>query len=141
MGATVVDGLILLIPVVVIVVVIVVIAAGSDVGAIVVGLTSTLAYIVAAFFYAPVLMARDGACNGQTWGKQMLGIRVARDTGEPVSFGFALLREIAVKNLLFWFVGGFFAYIPTLVDLLWPLWDDQNRALHDMIVSTHVVRA
>jgi hypothetical protein len=28
-----------------------------------------------------------------------------------------------------------------LLDVLWPLWDDQDRALHDMVVSTHVIRA
>jgi hypothetical protein len=31
--------------------------------------------------------------------------------------------------------------IPFLLDYLWPLWDDQNRALHDMVASSHVVRA
>ena len=36
-------------------------------------------------------------------------------------------------------IGGFF-FIPTLLDWLWPLWDDENRALHDMLVSSHVVR-
>jgi uncharacterized RDD family membrane protein YckC len=140
-GAALIDGLILAVPVIVIVIIVVAIAAGSDVGAVVVGLISTLAYIVAAIFYAPVLMSRDGARNGQTLGKQMVGIRVSRDTGEPVGFGFAMLREIAVKNLLFWFVGSFIVYIPTLLDVLWPLWDDQNRALHDMVCSTHVVDA
>jgi uncharacterized RDD family membrane protein YckC len=27
-----------------------------------------------------------------------------------------------------------------LLDYLWPLWDRENRALHDMIARTHVVR-
>ena len=27
----------------------------------------------------------------------------------------------------------------TLIDYLWPLWDGENRCLHDMVVSTHVV--
>ncbi len=31
--------------------------------------------------------------------------------------------------------------ILTLVDYLWPLWDDQNRAIHDMIAETRVVRS
>jgi uncharacterized RDD family membrane protein YckC len=91
--------------------------------------------------YAPVLMKRPGAQNGQTWGKQVLGIRVVRDSGQPVEFGFAMLREVVVKYLLFSFVGGFFFSIPTIVNYLWPLWDDENRCLHDMIVSSHVVRS
>ena len=46
-----------------------------------------------------------------------------------------------IKQLLFGFVGGFFFSIPTIVDYLWPLWDDQNRALHDMLRQDHVVSA
>ena len=92
--------------------------------------------MVVAIFYAPLLMARQGEHNGQTWGKQALGIRVVRDTGEQVDLGFAFLREVVVKYLLFGFVGGFFFSIPTIVDYLWPLWDDENRCLHDMVVKT-----
>jgi uncharacterized RDD family membrane protein YckC len=140
-GATLLDGLILTIPVGIVVALIIgVVAAGSDIGAVVIGIIAFLAYIVVALIYAPVLMARDGERNGQTWGKQIVGIRVVRDTGQPVEIGFGFLRELVVKNLLFGFVGGFFLSIPTIVDWLWPLWDDQNRCLHDMVVSTHVVR-
>jgi uncharacterized RDD family membrane protein YckC len=140
-GATLLDGLILLVPVVVLVVIVVAIAAGSDVGAVVVGIVGFLAYILAALFYAPVLMARGGDNNGQTWGKQILGIKVIRDNGQPFDLGSAFLREFVVKNLLFGTVGSFFFAIPTILDWLWPLWDDQNRALHDMLVSTHVMKA
>jgi uncharacterized RDD family membrane protein YckC len=65
---------------------------------------------------------------------------VIRDNGEQIELGFGFLREFVVKNLLFGVIGGFFAGIPTLVDYLWPLWDDENRCLHDMVVSTHVIR-
>jgi uncharacterized RDD family membrane protein YckC len=140
-GATALDGLILLVPVIALIVLVVVVAAGSDVGAVVVAIVAFLSYVVAALFYAPVLMARAGPRNGQTWGKQIVGIRVTRDTGQPVDLGFGFLREFVIKALLFGTVGGFFLYIPTLLDWLWPLWDDQNRCLHDMVVSTHVVRA
>jgi hypothetical protein len=30
--------------------------------------------------------------------------------------------------------------IAQLVDVLWPLWDEENRALHDFIVNTRTVR-
>ena len=46
-----------------------------------------------------------------------------------------------IKYLLFGVVGGFFLAIPTLLDYLWPLWDEQNRALHDMLASSRVVQA
>ena len=118
------------------------VATGSDTGAIVTGILGCPRRTWSCcFFYAPVLMAREGAHNGQTWGKQMLGIRVVRDNGQPVSFGWAALREIVVKGLLFGFVViDHSRSIPWLLDYLWPLWDDENRALHDMVVSTHVVR-
>jgi uncharacterized RDD family membrane protein YckC len=119
---------------------VVVVALSSDVGGIVTGILSGVAYLLAVLLYAPLLMARGGARNGQTLGKQLIGIRVVRDSGQPVDVGFGFLREFVVKGVLFGFIGGFFASIPTLVDYLWPLWDDQNRCLHDMVVSTHVVR-
>jgi uncharacterized RDD family membrane protein YckC len=140
-GATVLDGLILLVPVLVIIGIVIAVASGSEVGALIIGVIGFLVYLIAALFYAPVLMSREGPRNGQTLGKQILGVRVVRDSGEPFELGSGLLREFVVKNLLFGTVGGFFFGIPWLLDNLWPLWDDQNRALHDMLVSTHVVTA
>ena len=139
-GAALLDALILTIPSILLVILVVAVFAGNDVAGWVTAVVSFLAYIVIALFYAPALMARQGEHNGQTWGKQALGITVVRDTGRPVELGFAFLREFVVKNLLFGVVGSFFFYIPTVVNYLWPLWDDQNRCLHDMIVKTHVVR-
>jgi uncharacterized RDD family membrane protein YckC len=140
-AAQLIDWLILLVPVVVLTVIVVAIAAGSDTGAVVTGVVGFLAYLVVALMYAPVLMAREGEHNGQSWGKQALGIRVVRDNGEPVGFGFAALREIVVKGLLVSIASSIIPFIPWFLDNFWPLWDDQNRALHDMVVSTHVVQA
>jgi uncharacterized RDD family membrane protein YckC len=117
------------------------IAAGSDTGAIVTGILGFFAYLVVLFIYAPVLMARQGKSNGQTWGKQVLGIRVVRDNGQTMSFGWAALREIAVKGLALSIASSIIPLIPLFLDYCWPLWDDENRALHDMVVSTHVVTA
>jgi uncharacterized RDD family membrane protein YckC len=140
-AATLIDWLILLVPAVVLGIIVIAIAAGSDTGAIVTGILGFFAYLVVLFIYAPVLMAREGKNNGQTWGKQTLGIRVVRDNGQTMSFGWAALREIAVKGLLVSLVSAIIPLIPWLLDSLWPLWDDENRALHDIVVSTHVVRA
>jgi uncharacterized RDD family membrane protein YckC len=135
------DALIVAIPSAILVALVIgVFAAGSEVGGVVAAIIAFFAYLLVVIFYAPVLMARSGEQNGQTWGKQILGIRVVRDQGEPIELGFAFLREFVVKNLLFGTIGGFFLGIPTLLDYLWPLWDDQNRCLHDMVVSTHVLR-
>jgi uncharacterized RDD family membrane protein YckC len=129
------------VPVIALTVIVVAVATGSDTAGWVTGILGFLAYLVVAFLYSPLLMARDGAHNGQTWGKQILGIRVIRDGGEPMSFGWAALREIAVKGFLVGIASSIIPLIPWFLDFFWPLWDDENRALHDMIVSTHVVRA
>jgi uncharacterized RDD family membrane protein YckC len=141
LAATLIDWLILLVPVGVLIAIIVAVAAGSDTGAVVTTIVGFLAYLVVAFIYAPLLMSRDGARNGQTWGKQILGIRVVRDGGEPVSFWYAALREIVVKGVAVTIASSIIPFIPWFLNYFWPLWDDQNRALHDMVVSTHVLQA
>lgn len=107
---------------------------------------------IIALLYASYFMQRDGPHNGQTPGKQALGIRVAFPDGKPVDWGEALLREVVIKGLLlgvagaiasfvtFFLFGAGFA-IPYILDFLWPLWDDENRAVHDMVINSRVVRA
>jgi uncharacterized RDD family membrane protein YckC len=141
LAAYLIDALILLVPVVVLTVIVVAVAAGSDTGAVVTGIFGFLAFLVVAFLYAPFLMAREGPGNGQTWGKQILGIRVVRDGGETMSFGWAALREIVVKGLGVGIASSIIPVVPWFLNFFWPLWDDENRALHDMVVSTHVVDA
>ena len=48
-----------------------------------------------------------------------------------------MLREVVVKWLLFDAVLGAVTFgLAPLLDVLWPLWDEENRALHDFIVGT-----
>jgi uncharacterized RDD family membrane protein YckC len=141
LAAYLIDALILFVPVLGLTLIVVAIAAGSDTGAIVTGIVGFLAYLVLGFLYWPLLMAREGSHNGQTWGKQALGIRVIRDVGEPMNFGSAALREIVVKGFGVGIASSIIPFVPWFLDFFWPLWDDENRALHDMIVSTHVVHA
>ena len=92
---------------------------------------------VIALLYAPLMMART---NGKTLGRMAVNIRVVRTSGEPITFGFAMLREVAVKAIGFGIAGSFTFGLANLLDSLWPLWDEENRALHDFIVSTRVVK-
>ncbi len=115
--------------------------AGDDVGvvSIIVGFVIAVVCVsIVALLYAPAVMART---DGQTLGKMALGIRVVRANGRPVDFGYAMLREVVVKAFLFGIVGGATAGLAQLADYLWPLWDEENRALHDMIVDSRVIRA
>ena len=75
--------------------------AGEDAGwvSVIVGLFLAIICVsIMALLYAPALMART---NGKTLGRMAVGIRVVRANGEPMTFGFAMLREVAVKTLLF----------------------------------------
>ena len=142
-GAAIIDGLIVGIPALIVLLALGAGAAGSDtdggtaafIGA---ALLSLLVWLVVALLYAPYMMSRT---NGQTVGRMATGIRVIRANGEPMTFGVAALREIVVKGLLVGTISSLTFGIGYLVDVLWPLWDDENRALHDMVVNTRVVKA
>jgi uncharacterized RDD family membrane protein YckC len=144
LGAYLIDFLVLLIPLVILFVVIFVGAVDSDtstVGVIGASILYILAAALVTLLYAPLLMMRQGERNGQTLGKQALGIRVVRDNGEPMGFGWSAFREIVIKQLAVNIASSIIPIVPWFLNYFWPLWDDQNRALHDMAASTHVVRA
>jgi uncharacterized RDD family membrane protein YckC len=144
-GATLIDGLIVGVGAIVLFFILTAVfsagfAAGDNEGfaAIVVGLLLwAVSVAIIALLYAPTLMART---NGQTWGRQIMKIRVIRTSGEPVTFGFAVVREVLVKALLVGAISSFTAGIGWLIDVLWPLWDEENRALHDFVVQTRTVK-
>jgi uncharacterized RDD family membrane protein YckC len=147
-AAFVIDGIVIGVVVTLIIVLITAAAGGvgflggdaTGYGAIVLGLLfSLLVATGVALFYAPLYMANT---NGQTLGKQAMGIRVVRPGGQPVDFLWSMVREVIVKALLFAAILGSFTFgLAWLLDVLWPLWDDENRALHDMVVDSRVVRA
>jgi uncharacterized RDD family membrane protein YckC len=77
---------------------------------------------------------RQGA-KGWSWGKQVVGIKlVAESTGQPPGGGIGLGR-LFLRNLL--------GIVPfyTIVDYLFPLWDEKNQTIDDKILSTLVVQA
>ena len=114
-----------------------------------VGLAVGLAVgIVLAIFF----MRRRGAHNGQTLGKQVVGIRVARTDQREVGLGLTLVREVAAKWLLicvvaflvsaafgFADVGSIGLAIAIAIWYLPALFDDERRVLHDRMCSTRVV--
>jgi uncharacterized RDD family membrane protein YckC len=121
--------------------------AASDTGAVIFLLLALtfLPYMLAAigvtFVYSVRLLARPGSRNGQTYGKQVMDIRVVRDDGRPIDGASAAMREVVWRGLVLGIGGSFLLCIPTLLDYLWPLWDDRGRTLHDMAAGTTVVRA
>jgi uncharacterized RDD family membrane protein YckC len=143
-GALVIDGLIISVAALALIVAITApfsigFFAGEDFGiaSLVVGLLfAIVAVTIVSLLYAPAMMART---NGKTLGRMVTGIRVIRADGGEMTFGFAMLREVAVKALLFGIAGSITAGLANLVDYLWPLWDEENRALHDFVVNTRTI--
>jgi uncharacterized RDD family membrane protein YckC len=92
------------------------------------------------FAYKYLFLTKKGA----TPGKMALGIAVRlRDVpglppGQAVAkrcgfeLGLGLLGAIPLVGTLFAFV--------SLINYLWPLWDDKKQALHDKVAATNVVR-
>ena len=128
-GAALVDGLVVGIPLMVL---FALLLGGVGEGGFVAGLIVSLAV---SLIYAPLLMARGGERNGQTYGKQATGIRVAREDGQPMDFGKGFMRDGIGKGLL--------GLVPLyfFVDSLFPLGDGRNQAIHDKLGSTTVHRA
>lgn len=78
------------------------------------------------------------AINGQTPGKQLLGMYIMRADGTRAGGGYVWLRELVVKILLFWLLTLVTFGIIWIVGALWCLWDRDNQCLWDKVTSTYV---
>ncbi|MDX6375440.1 MAG: hypothetical protein QOD98_4428 [Nocardioidaceae bacterium] len=79
-----------------------------------------------------------------TPGKLILGLRIRlRETPGPLSWstiGLRWLGQSGVGLLGLIPLVGSMSGIYSLLDALWPLWDDKRQAIHDKIAKTNVVR-
>jgi uncharacterized RDD family membrane protein YckC len=72
--------------------------------------------------------------KGQSLGKQVVGIRVAKDAdGQLLGAGGGFLRWLMTFVLSLVSCVG-------LLDVLWPLWDAKKQTLHDKVVGSVVLR-
>jgi uncharacterized RDD family membrane protein YckC len=123
-----------------------ILAAGVLVGAILaasggwriaLGVLVILAGVLGSILYAPLMVARPGEANGLTVGKRAVGVRAVRDNGRPIGFWLGVLREFVVPILIGIIITGGLFWV---IDALWPLFDDRDRAIHDIVSATHVVK-
>jgi uncharacterized RDD family membrane protein YckC len=140
-GAAIVDGVIISIGAVVVFAVLAALglSVDSDGGAaafVVAAIVAVVAFALVALFYAPAMMSRT---NGKTLGRMAMNIRVIRADGRPITFGFAMLREVLIKTLLVGVIASATFGLAWLLDVLWPLWDEEHRALHDFVVNTRTI--
>jgi uncharacterized RDD family membrane protein YckC len=113
----------------------------TDAGDLGVQLLASVAGLLISFGYYAFTMSRQGERNGQSIGMQAVGIRVIRVDRQPVTVGLVLVRQTLVQGILFGWLSILMLYIPTLLNYLWPLWDDEKRCFHDMMCSTRVITA
>ena len=92
--------------------------------------------VAATALYAWLLIANRG---GMTLGMKVMSVRCVREVdGAAVSSNESGQR--AGYAAIFQLVGGIFI-IPSLLDLLWPIWDKKNQTLHDKLARTVVIDA
>jgi len=119
-GASIVDGLLVGVPVLLLVA-----AAGMS------GVSANLPESIISALYAFALIAWWG---GQTVGNRAVRTRVVdARTGGPVDPGRSAVRAGVMWILTITFVGG-------ILDIIWPLWDRRKQTLHDKAAGTLVVR-
>lgn len=94
-------------------------------------------YWVLMAIYSGVFLSRTA---GQTPGRRAAGIRVMRADGRPVGFWWAIYRTVLVREILFGIGSLLSGGLVTLLQYGWPLWDDERRALHDMVARSRVVQ-
>jgi|HubBroStandDraft_1064217.scaffolds.fasta_scaffold38791_3 uncharacterized RDD family membrane protein YckC len=76
-----------------------------------------------------------GSARGQTLGMMIAKTRVVdANTGGPIGPARALGRAA------FEYVLAIVIFIPWVVDMLFPLWDQRNQTLHDKVTNSVVVR-
>ncbi len=78
--------------------------------------------------------------NGQTPGKQVVGIQAVRADGRPLGWGLTFVREFIIKGLLIGFLSNLTFGIVFVVNYLFPMFDKNLQALHDKMMSSVVVK-
>ena len=90
-----------------------------------------LVLLVIGIAYYVILNGND---RGQTVGKMVMKIAVRNEqTGGPAGYGKAAVRYL-VGAVLF-----ILCFIPGIVDILFPLWDEKKQTIHDKAAGTVVV--
>jgi uncharacterized RDD family membrane protein YckC len=91
-------------------------------------------FLIAGLAVWLVMTFRNIAENGQSIAKKIMGIKVVRSDGSPVSLG----RIILLRNLVNMALG--FVPFYALVDILF-IFNEQRQCLHDKIADTIVINA
>jgi uncharacterized RDD family membrane protein YckC len=105
----------------------------------------TVVSIAIGVIYQATTLCRRGTHNGQTLGDQLLGVTITRDDGRSFGLGTFVVRQALLQELPNYAIRaiphfGGLLLLWTSLDDLWPLWDRESRALHDIAAHTHALR-
>jgi len=95
---------------------------------------ATLLRLIALFNFLYLFMCMayftyfHGIC-GKTPGKMVFGLKVIRETGEPLTFGMAFLR----------WIGYFLSSLPLNLGFIWIAFDGKKQGFHDKLAGTVVI--
>lgn len=98
---------------------------GTGLGRLVVGVMGSITFLVTYFVY-PVFF---WVLAGQTPGKRLMGLRVIRTDGQPLTVARAVRRAL----------GYWLSAFPLLLGFLWVLQDDRRQGWHDYLADTYVI--
>jgi uncharacterized RDD family membrane protein YckC len=103
-------------------------SSGGDAKGDIMSLDAAMILSAALFLLYFTLLTGEG---GQTLGKKILGIRVVRTDGSPITYSRAFLRAFGYSISTFFF---------TFLGFLWAAWDRKKQAWHDKIADTVVIK-
>lgn len=89
-----------------------------------------ISYLIAGLANKVYLVSKRGYSVGQG----LMKLKVVDGQGNLISMGAAVIRLGAQVGLMF------VPFVGSLLDLLWPLWDQQRQTLHDKAVGTFVIK-
>ena len=95
-------------------------------GSLVRALTAIFSFGTVAFLYSVLALTVTG---GLSIGRGLMGVRVVRMDGLPISVWRSLLRYFAF----------YVAALPLGLGLFWVIWDDKRQGWHDKIAKTCVI--
>lgn len=131
------DGVFIAIPVFAIAIVVALASGDTDADSTATIATIYAVYGLAVLLYYPLTLSRRGAHNGQTFGKQLLKVRVVTSEGVPVTFWRGALRDVLGTTVLSFMTSGIYS----VVDYSFGLFGARRQCLHDKIARTYVYRA
>ncbi|MCM8773068.1 MAG: RDD family protein [Candidatus Omnitrophica bacterium] len=92
---------------------------------------SLAVFFFISIFYETFLVGKFGA----TLGKMIVGIKIADENGNKISYGTAFVREVVVKNVIYCII-----FFIAWLGYLWAIWDKRKQTWHDKIARTIVIK-